>query len=101
MQKLQAKKPAHPQTSPDCPVLALQHLDKTPALQSWTLVGTLSREALGLLPPPCSSKRTYSKSVSFLSSVTGLKATTFFRRPMTQAESGALANTRPIETNMW
>lgn len=38
--------------------------------------------------------------MSFLSSVTGLKATTFFRRPITQAESGALANTRPMETDM-
>lgn len=41
---------------------------------------------------------THSKSVSFLSSVTGLKATAFFRRPITQAESGALANTRPADT---
>lgn len=41
---------------------------------------------------------THSKSVSFLSSVTGLKATAFFCRPMTQAESGALANTRPVDT---
>ena len=40
---------------------------------------------------------THSKSVSFLSSVTGLKATTFFCRPITQAESGALANTRPVD----
>lgn len=38
---------------------------------------------------------TYSKSVTFLSSVTGLKATTFFRSPMTQAVSPELANTRP------
>lgn len=53
------------------------------------------------LPSPLSSKRTYSKSVSFLSSVTGLKATTFFRRPITQAESGALANTRPVEAGAW
>lgn len=38
---------------------------------------------------------TYSKSVTFLSSVTGLKATTFFLSPITQAESPELANTRP------
>lgn len=38
---------------------------------------------------------THSKSVTFLSSVTGLKATTFFRSPITQAVSPELANTRP------
>lgn len=38
--------------------------------------------------------------MSFLSSVTGLKATAFFLRPITQAESGALAKTRPVDTGM-
>lgn len=33
--------------------------------------------------------------MTFLSSVTGLKATTFFLSPITQAESAELANTRP------
>lgn len=51
--------------------------------------------------PPRGFSGTHSKSVSFLSSVTGLKATAFFFRPITQAESGALANTRPANRGTW
>lgn len=42
---------------------------------------------------------THLKSVWSFSSVTGLKDRTFFWRPITQAVSGVLANTRPDDTH--
>lgn len=97
-----------------------EHLQHQPQVQPPLLLGqpvpaqgvtqlqTGSGDNLGRCPGDLENRKdmgtgTYSKSVTFLSSVTGLKATTFFLSPITQAESPELANTRPgrgTQTNM-